>query len=345
MKALIYYGPGDVRLEERDIPVPAHDEVLIKVKAVSVCGSDLGAYKLHDISDRWSPPIVLGHEFAGEIADLGKGVYEFNIGQAVTVNPILYCGKCYYCQHGFINLCPHRHSLGTSIGGIRHDGAMQEFIAVRKSAVFPLLPGVSFTQGALVEPLAVSLSAARLGVNIVSERVVLIGAGPIGLMILKFLKSEFNSQVYVSDIVLNRLELAKQLGADAIIDGCEDVVSVVKALTEGVGADRVIVAAGVPGILEPSMQMVRNGGKIILVALMHQKVEIDPLPIVARQLSILGSYMFTTEFQDVIQRLADKKINVDNLITSIHPLSEGAEIFRELSKADCKDVKIILTND
>ena len=118
---------------------------------MSVCGSDLGAYRLHEISDRWLPPLVLGHEFAGEIARLGQGVQGLSLGQVVTANPILYCGHCYYCRHGQINFCPNRHSLGTSIGGIRHDGAMQEYMTVRASAVIPLLEGVNVKQGALLE--------------------------------------------------------------------------------------------------------------------------------------------------------------------------------------------------
>jgi threonine dehydrogenase-like Zn-dependent dehydrogenase len=345
MKALTYYGPGDLRLENRPIPSPGRGEVLIKVRAVSICGSDLGAYRLPSVSDRWEPPIVLGHEFSGEIAGLGEGVENFHIGQPVTANPILYCGSCYYCKHGQFNLCPNRYSLGTSIGGVRHDGAMQEYLTIRASALYPLLDGVSFIQGALLEPLAVSLCAARTGVTGENERVVIIGAGPIGLAILKFLKTSGNKTVFVSDILPSRLELAKRIGADEVINGRSDVVSLIKTLTGDIGVDRVVVAAGVPGIFDKSLQMVRNGGSVVLVALMHQKVELDLIPIVTRQLSLLGSYMFTNEINDVMLSVAQKKVIVDDLITSVHPLEEGASIFNELCKADCKEVKIILTNE
>jgi len=345
MKALVYHGPVDIRLETRPIPSPAEGEVLIKVKGVSICGSDLGAYRLHEVSDRWQPPIVLGHEFSGEITGLGEGVQNFSIGEPVTANPILYCGNCYYCKHGQINLCPNRYSVGTSIGGIRHDGAMQEYMTVRSSAVIPLLDGVSFKQGALMEPLAVSFCAASMGDKGESERVAIIGAGPIGLMILKFLKASGNRQVFVSDVLPGRLNFAKSIGADEVIDGHEDVVSRVAALTEGVGADRIVIAAGVPGVLEQSLQMVRNGGNIVLVALMHQKVHLDLIPIVARQISLLGSYMFTDEIKKVMALVAKKQVLVDDLITSEHPLSEGVEVFKDLVKPDCKDIKVLLTND
>ncbi|HSN94325.1 MAG TPA: alcohol dehydrogenase catalytic domain-containing protein [Anaerolineaceae bacterium] len=345
MKSLVYYGPKDLRLEERPVPTPKKGEVLIKIRAVSVCGSDLGAYRLPEVSDRWAPPLVLGHEFAGEVAALGEGVENFKLGQAVTANPILYCGECYYCKRGLINLCTHRHSLGTSIGGEGQDGAMQEFATIRASALIPLLEGVSYVQGALLEPLAVSLVAARNGDFGDGERVLVIGAGPIGLMILNFLKAAGNKKVFISDLLPSRLEKALQIGADAAISGRSDVVKVISDLTDGIGVDRVIIAAGAPGVMEDSLKMVRSGGRIVLVALIHHTAEIDLMPIVARQISILGSYMFTNEMHDVMQMIVDKKLNVDGLVTSTYPLIDGKRVFDRLCGPSCDDVKVILTND
>ncbi len=342
MKALVYHGPWDVRLETRPVPAPGQGEVLLKVRAVSVCGSDLGAYRLHEVSDRWQPPIVLGHELSGEIARLGEGVQGLELGQAVTVNPILYCGGCYHCQHGQFNLCPNRFSVGTSIGGIRHDGAMQEYMTVRASAVIPLMDGVSFKQGALMEPLAVSLCAAKKGDLGEGERIAIIGAGPIGIMILKFLKAGGNKKVFVSDILSTRLEFAKGVGADEVIDGHQDVASRVRDLTDGAGADRIIVAAGVSGVVEQSFQMVRNGGNIVLVALIHQKAPMDLIPITTRQISLMGSYMFTDEIKEVMASVAQRKVMVDDLVTSVRPLREGAAVFEELSRPNGKEIKIIL---
>jgi threonine dehydrogenase-like Zn-dependent dehydrogenase len=345
MKALVYYGHGELRLDDRPVPTPGKDEVLIKMRAVSICGSDLGAYRLLEDSPRWEPPIVLGHEFAGEIAGFGEDVHNFTIGQAVTANPMLYCGKCYYCKNGQFNLCPHRFSLGTSIGGLRHDGAMQEYLAVRASNVFLLPEGVSFIQGALAEPLAVTLAAAKNGDWGDGERVLIIGMGPIGQMILKFLKAQGHKQVFVSDVLPMRLRLAEEIGADALINGKEDVVAKVSQLTDGIGVDRVIIAAGFPGVIESSIKMVRNGGRIVVVALMHHHVDLNPLDIVGRQISIIGSYMFTHEFSEVLDMIAAKKINVDDLITSTHPLASGLYLFDELCDVNCKDLKVILTNE
>jgi threonine dehydrogenase-like Zn-dependent dehydrogenase len=345
MKALVYYGPGDLRLDDRPEPTPGRDEVLIKMRAVSICGSDLGAYRLPEISPRWEPPIVLGHEFSGEIAGFGEDVKNFKIGQAVTANPILYCGECYYCRNGQFNLCPNRGSLGTSIGGVRHDGAMQEYLTVRARNVFALPQGVSFVQGALAEPLAVTLAAAKIGDWGDGERVLIIGMGPIGQMILKFLKAQGNKKVFVSDVIPIRLQLAGEIGADALINGKEDVAAKINQLTDGIGVDRVIIAAGVPGVIESSFKLVRNGGRIVLVALLHHPAEIDPMQIVGRQISILGSYMFTNEFAEVLKMIAEKKIYVDDLVTSTCPLATGKAQFDALSSVNSKDVKVILTNE
>ncbi len=342
MKALVYYGPYDLRLEERPIPIPGAEDVLIKVKAVSICGSDLGAYKLPQISDRWKPPIVLGHEFSGEIVGLGEGVEGFHTGQSITANPILYCGKCYYCKQGKINLCPNRYSLGTSIGGITHDGAMQEYLTIRASALYPLEEGITFEQGALMEPLAVSLCAARTGDTGKGETVAVIGAGPIGLMIVKFLVSSGKKRIIVSDILPERLELARKNGANETIDGRNDLVSRIKELTDNIGVNRVLIVAGVPDILNKSFEIVCNGGTIVLVALMHQKVQIDPMQIVSRGISLIGSYMFTDEIKDVMNDVAQKKIIIDDLITAVFPLDDGAAVFQELCKPDAKNIKVIL---
>jgi L-iditol 2-dehydrogenase len=244
-----------------------------------------------------------------------------------------------------INLCPNRFSVGTSIGGTRHDGGMQEYLTVPASAVIPLMEGVSFKQGALMEPLGVSLSAAQKGDLGEDERVVIIGAGPIGLMILKFLKASGDKKVFVSDIMPNRLEFAKGVGADEAIDGHQDMVARVRELTGGVGADRIIVAAGVPGVIEQSFQMVRNGGNIVLVALIHEKAPLDLFPIAARQISLMGSYMFTDEIYKVMGLVAQNQVIVDDLITSELRLENGAEAFQDLCKPDCKDIKVLLTND
>lgn len=343
MKALVYYGPRDLRLEEREIPRPSKDEVLIKVRAVSICGSDLGAYRLPEISERWFPPLVLGHEFSGEIVELGADVDNLHIGQRVTGNPILYCRDCFYCDNNMINLCTKRHSLGTSIGGKAQDGAMQEYFTLRKEAVIPLDDRVSFAQGALLEPLAVCYCAAQNGIT-KDERVAVIGAGPIGLMTVKFLKAFGAKTVIASDISDIRLEIAAKYGADATVNVRNaSLIDKVRELTNDTGVERVIIAADTPTAFDDSFKIVRSGGSIVMVALMHHNITFDPMQIVGRQTSILGSYMFTSQQKDVMQMVAEGKLFVDDLITSTHKLEEGVEVFKEFCSGDCKDVKVLIT--
>ncbi len=346
MKALVYYGPGDIRLEDRPVPVPKDDEVLIKMKAVSVCGSDLGAYRLKEVSDRWKPPIIFGHEFSGEIAGCGKDANKYEIGTRVSANPILYCGDCYYCRRGDINLCANRRSLGTSIGGETTDGAMQEYFTIRESAIVPLDDRVSFEQGALLEPLAVSYNSASAGSFGKGERVVVTGAGPIGLMNVKFLKAMGASVVIVSDIVDARLEVARRYGADATVNVSRNKLSnTVESLTEGIGADRVIITAGNRSSIPEALELVRNGGNVVLVALAHYTVEIDPMQLVSRGVSIIGSYMFRWEQTEAMKMLAEGQIHVDDMITEKISLSESEGVFKELASPDCNEVKVLITGE
>lgn len=345
MKALVYYGPGDMRLEERPVPVPKEDEVLIKLHAVSVCGSDLGAYRLKEVSDRWAPPIVLGHEFSGEIVACGSGAKKYAAGTRVAANPILYCGDCFYCRRGDINLCTRRNSFGTSIGGKATDGAMQEYFTMREDAVIPLDDRVSYEDGALLEPLAVCYNAARAGSFGEGERVVIMGAGPIGLLTIKFLKAMGASCIIVSDIVETKLAYALKYGADAVVNVKDaSLKAKVLEMTQGVGADRIIICAGNASAIPESFEIIRNGGNIVLVALAHYHVEIDPMQLVSRGVSLIGSYMFRREQLDVMEMVAAGKVQVSDIITSTHTLPESETLFEKLASPDCSDVKVLITN-
>lgn len=340
MKALVYKAPGVLELEERELKAPASGEVQIQIKACSICGSDLGAYQ--HASDRFMPPLVLGHEFAGVVTAVGKEVSKFKEGDRVSVNPMLFCGECYYCKNDAVNLCGNRLSIGTSIGGAPTDGGMQEYINVREDAVFKLRDELSYEEGALLEPMGVTLSCAKTGWTEEEENTVVIGAGPIGLLIVKFLKALGVKNIMVSDILETRLKKAKECGANHVIDGHSDVEAQVKELTGGVGADRVIIAAGVGDMINQSFQLVRNGGTIVLVALMHEKVTFDPMEIVGRGLKFLGSYMFTTEQIEAMNLLADGKLEVKDIITSSFSLEDGKKAL-DILNAPNNEIKVQIT--
>lgn len=339
MKALVYQGPGVLEIKECPIPQPAKGEVQIRIKNVSICGSDLGAYR--HASDRFRAPLVLGHEFAGDITAVGEGVTEYASGDRVTVNPMVLCNDCFFCERGEGNLCGNRKSMGTAIGGIQTDGAMREYVTVPSWMVVPIADNVTYAAGAMLEPCGVTLACAKKGLTEDEKSCVVIGAGPIGLLIVKFLKALGVPKVIVSDILDTRLTKATECGADHVVNAKDqDVVAYVKELTDDYGADRVIIAAGVGASITQSFDLVRNGGTIVLVALMHEMVEIDPMQIVGRDLKFLGSYMFTTEMKEAAQMLADGKLTVEDLITSTYPLERGKEAFDILNDPNNTEIKV-----
>lgn len=342
MKALVYHGPGRLVVEERPTPAPGADEVQIAVKSVSICGSDLGAYR--HASDRFRPPLVLGHEFSGLVTGIGGKVRNVKVGDRVSVNPMLYCGECYHCLRGENNLCGHRRSLGTAIGGVQTDGAMREYVTVRSGAVVPLRDELGYRDGAMLEPMAVCLACAKCGRVADEENVLVVGAGPIGLLTVKFLKTMGVRNVMVSDVMNSRLAKALECGAThALNPGDVDLADAVAQLTGGVGADRVIIAAGVGRSINDALAMVRSGGVVVLVALMHENVEIDPMHIVGRGVKFFGSYMFTGEMGECVDLLAEGKIGVDDLVTSHFALEDGKAAFDLLCRPGNDEIKVQLS--
>ncbi|MDR1018548.1 MAG: alcohol dehydrogenase catalytic domain-containing protein [Lachnospiraceae bacterium] len=344
MKALVYKAAHVVEVDERDIPEPKDDEVQIKIKRVSICGSDLGAFRIE--SERFQTPLVLGHEFSGDITKVGKDVKGLKVGDRVSVNPMVTCNECKFCKAGQGNLCGNRRSLGTAING-RTDGAMREYMTVPDWMVVPLPDNVTYESGAMLEPCGVTLACAKRGHTEDEKSVLIYGAGPIGLLILKFLKALGVPKVIVSEPLKTRRDRAKENGADLVIDPvAEDVAEIVKGETEGYGADRVIIAAGVGNLINCSFKAVRNGGTIVLVALMHEMVTFDPMEIVGRGLNFIGSYMFTTEMNEAAQMISDGKLEVESLITSTFDLDDGQKAFEALDKPDNTEVKVqIKVND
>lgn len=342
MRALVYQGPGRMELEARPIPLPGRGEVQIRVRVCSICGSDLGAYR--HASARFAPPLVLGHEFAGDITAVGPEVDGLAVGQKVTVNPMVTCNHCFYCDRGQGNLCGNRRSMGTAIGGVPTDGAMREYVTVPAWMVVPLPTALSYTSGAMLEPCGVTLACAKMGRTADEGSVMVTGAGPIGLLVVKFLKALGTPRILVSDIAENRLQMAAACGADQVIRADrEDAVAAVGAATDGRGADRVILAAGVGETVGQAFRMARNGGTVVLVALMHEPITIDPMEIVGRELKFIGSYMFTTEMAEAAALIADGRLQVEDLITATYPLHRGKEAMDLLNTPGNSEVKVQIT--
>mgnify|MGYP000187674012 CR=1 FL=1 len=242
MKTAVMLGIGKMGFEEREIPVPKENEVLVKLEYVGICGSDLHYYETGAIGDYVvEPPFVLGHEPGGTVVEVGKGVKHLKVGDRVALEPGKTCGHCEFCRTGRYNLCPDVVFFATP----PVDGVFQEYVAHEADLCFKLPDNVSTLEGALIEPLAVGFHAAIQGDAHLGQKAVVMGAGCIGLVSMMALKARGVSEVYVVDLMEKRLAKAMELGATGVINGgTEDVEARIRELTKGSGADLVIETAG-----------------------------------------------------------------------------------------------------
>jgi 2-desacetyl-2-hydroxyethyl bacteriochlorophyllide A dehydrogenase len=343
MKALVYYGPRDLRYVEVETPQPKKGEVLVKVRSVSICGSDLSGYK--GGSAMRVAPLIMGHEFSGEIFQLGEGVKGMKVGDRVGVVTNLFCGKCQDCLDGLDNVCNHRFIIGTTMKAGSYNGAMADYVVAPAEKIMPLPDKVSFDECALVEPLSISLRATKHAGDLKGKTVAVFGTGPIGLMGVLCLKAFGAKKIIAIDLVDKRLKMALQCGATDTVNSKDDVIAAIGKLTGGLGVDIVFDAAGVAATVNTGIEIARNGGKLIMVGMASPTFEIEYKHAVCKELKLLGSYMYTSEMREGLKMIIDGKVNVKQMITSKYPMSEGPRIFEELASGNTTDIKVILTND
>ena len=334
MKALMYRGPWKMPVEELDEPTPTAGKVVVDVQAVGICGSDVHGFTGN--SGRRTPGIVMGHEFAGTISELGPEVEGYAVGDGVVVMPLysVAAGGDPYP----LNLSPHRR-----LTGMNEHGAYAQRVAVRAAQLFPKPAGLSWQRAALCEPMAVTLHAARITPINPMQKVAVIGAGPIGLLTMLAARLKGAGTVIVVDRSVHRLELAEELGADAVInvDGT-DADAAIREMTGG-GVDVAFEAVGISSTARLSVEVTRNGGNITWIGNNAPMIEVDMQSIVTREMSVRGSYGFDeTDFAAAIEALSTGRLNVDPLVEEIAPLEDGPEIFRSLAAGENDLVKIIL---
>ena len=334
MKALMYRGPWKMPVEELDEPAPTAGKVVVDVQAVGICGSDVHGFTGN--SGRRTPGIVMGHEFAGTISELGPEMEGYAVGDGVVVMPLysVAAGGDPYP----LNLSPHRR-----LTGMNEHGAYAQRVAVRAAQLFPKPAGLSWQRAALCEPMAVTLHAARITPINPMQKVAVIGAGPIGLLTMLAARLKGAGTVIVVDRSVHRLELAEELGADAVInvDGT-DADAAIREMTGG-GVDVAFEAVGISSTARLSVEVTRNGGNITWIGNNARMIEVDMQSIVTREMSVRGSYGFDeTDFAAAIEALSTGRLNVDPLVEEIAPLEDGPEIFRSLAAGENDLVKIIL---
>lgn len=343
MKALVFHGTEDIRYEEVETPSPKKGEVLIKVKAVSICGSDLAGFRGGNTMR--VPPLIMGHEFAGEVAVLGEGVTSAKIGDKVGVYTNLYCGYCPACKAGLPNVCENRRIIGTSMPGGSYNGAMAEYVVVPAAKLLPLSGKHTFSEYALAEPLSTGLRAVRLAGDVKGKAVAVIGCGPIGLLTILALKHFGAKTIAAMDVLDKRLDMAKQCGATDVLNAKEDFYAFTRKLTNNAGVDIVFDAVGNTKTVNLGTDLARLGGKIVWVGLAQPKIEFEYKHAVVKELTFQSVYLYITEMEEGIQLIESGDINVAQIITSERPMSEGPQIFKELISGDAKEIKVILKND
>jgi L-iditol 2-dehydrogenase len=341
MKALLLTEYSKLEMADLPIPQPAAQEVLIRVEACGICGSDVHGYD--GSSGRRIPPIVMGHEAAGTIESVGSGVSGYKKGDRVTFDSTIYCGECEYCRKGAMNLCGHREVLGVSTPEFRRAGAFADYVVVPSLVLYKLPDSVSFAEAAMVEPLSVAVHAVALSDIAKGSTALVVGAGMIGLLVLQALKEAGCSQIIVSDIDDTRLKLARDLGATATVNAkTSDAIAEVKKLTNGAGVDTALEAVGSTPTIKAAIESVRRGGTVTLIGNISPTAEIPLQAVVSRQIRLQGSAASSGEYPQAIDLIARGAVTVKPLITAVAPLEEGAQWFTRLHNREANLMKIVL---
>jgi L-iditol 2-dehydrogenase len=341
MKALVLKEYGRFSLEDVPEPVAGAGEVLVRVAACGICGSDV--HGMDGSTGRRRPPVVMGHEAAGTIAALGPGTAGWQVGERVTFDSTVWCGACWHCRRGEVNLCDDRRVLGVSCAEYRRDGAFAELVAVPARILYRLPDGLALEEAALVESVSIGVHAARRAAPEPGATALVVGAGTIGLLALQALKALGCATVAVADVAPERLALARRLGADAAFDTrSADAVAELKSMTGGRGADAVVEAVGLGPTVELAVEATRKGGTLALVGNLAPRVEIALQAVVTREISVLGCCASRGEYPACLALIADGRIAVKPLISAVAPLADGAAWFQRLYDREPGLLKVVL---
>ena len=341
MKALILDDYN--KLTYKDVPDPKinPDEVLIKVKAAGICGSDV--HGMDGSSGRREPPVIMGHEASGVIEETGSEVKGWKKGDAVTFDSTVYKLDDWYTRRGIYNLSDGRKVLGVSCDDYRLDGAFADYVKVPYHILHKLPEGVSFTEAAMVEPLAVGAHAVELTPVALNDTIVVVGAGMIGLSIIEIAKEKGAGTIIAIDLSEEKLTIANQVGATHTINPEKNnAQEEILKLTSHRGADVAFEAVGISSSLQQAISGVRRGGSVTLVGNVTPVTEFPMQYVVTRQIRIQGSCAICGEYPAVLDMLSRKQINIRPLLSVEAPLSEGARWFEKLYNKEDDLVKVIL---
>lgn len=341
MKALLLSEYKKMDLVDFPEPKIGADELLVKVKACGICGSDIHGYD--GSTGRRIPPIVMGHEASGEVAEVGAAVKDLNPGDRVTFDSMISCGQCAFCRRGRINLCDNRTILGVSCGDYRRHGAFAEYVAVPRRITFRVPDKVPYEHAAMMEPVSVVVHATNLPPKKLGETAVVVGAGMIGLLAVQTIRAAGYTRVIAVDVEDRKLAIAKQLGADEGLNPkSTDVVKAVKDLTGGIGADMAMECVGATAPIETAVNCVRKGGAVVLVGNVTPRIDLPLQAVVTREIALYGSCASSGEYPECLDLLSRGIVKVEPIISALAPLEEGPKWFERLYARDPALMKVIL---
>jgi len=344
MKSLLLKEYLQLELADFPQPQPGPGEVLIRIAACGICGSDVHGYD--GSSGRRIPPIVMGHEAAGVVAATGSDVTRFKPGDRVTFDSTVYCGECPFCRRGKVNLCDRREVIGVSCGDYRRNGAFAEYIAIPERILYPLPESMSFPEAAMLEAVSVALHAVHVTGDVKGQTVLVLGAGMIGLLTMQAARALGAARIFIADIDATRLNLARSLGAEEAFHlSGDELTREILDQTDGSGADVVLEAVGRNETIATSIDCVRKGGTVTLIGNITPKVEIPLQKVVSRQIRLQGSAASAGEYPESIDLVAGGKILVKPLISAVAPLEDGPQWFKRLYAHEPNLMKVVLTAD
>lgn len=338
MRAASLFGVGDLRVIDKDVPKISENEVLIEVGACGVCGTDL-----HFFKGEWKvkTPLVLGHEFSGTVVQTGSKVDSLKTGDHVVAEPNILCGKCKYCRMSERNFfCENIQTIGVTM-----DGAFAKYVKAPEQNVYKIPGEMPLEEAALIEPLACIIR----GLDNVSipagSSVVIVGTGPIGLLMLQVVKHYGASKIFALDMVEDRLSLAQELGASLVVNTAwQNPEETILDATDGLGADVSIECVGSSSAVETAFRLVRRGGRLLIfgVAPEQDVWQVKPFELYDKEVSVFASYRSPYTFQRAVELASSGSLKLKPIISHVHSVEEAPEVFKDLAERRKKAVKVLI---
>ncbi len=338
MKAIKITTPGEIKIDEIEIPVLKENEALLKIKYCGICGADVASFTGNQPFTTY--PRIPGHEFSAEIAEIGENDKGLKVGDIVTANPYFNCGECYSCRRGIVNACTDNQTMG-----VQRDGSFQQYVAMPIERIIPG-KGLSAKELALIEPFAISCHAlSRAKVN-EGDKLLIMGAGPIGLFALIKAKA-MGAKVMIADMLNNRLELAKQYGADKTVNiKSENLADCAAEFTNGDMFDVTVEACGQPETFLNCIDFAATGANVILIGNGKRNTEFLHSVLLKKELNVFGSRnAFTKDFEELIDLVSSGKADVLKMVSGVYPMDKAIDAFNALANNDGSLAKLLIAID